>query len=83
MAKDPIAKTNSGTKTVKRAGARPYRSLGTTSDGVVILTPKVAPTHFKAGEIRRIVAKLRREEADRAVDEATVQADFPSSSKKA
>lgn len=73
---DPMAKT------AKRTGPRPYRSLGTTSDGVVILTPKVAPTHFKAGEIRRIVAKLKREEAERAASEAA-QAGCPSSSKKA
>ncbi len=58
-------------KTMKRTGTRPYRSLGTTSDGVVILTPKVAPTHFKAGEIRRIVAKSKREEVDRAEGECT------------
>ncbi|AWB20673.1 hypothetical protein DA075_06855 [Methylobacterium currus] len=70
-------------KIAKRAGPRPYRSLGTTSDGVVILTPKVAPTHFKAGEIRRIIARLKREEADREAREATAQARAPSSPKKA
>ena len=48
------------TKTEKRATAGSYRSMGTTPDGVTILAPKLAPTHFKAGQIRSTIAKLGR-----------------------
>lgn len=44
-------------KTSRRAGS--YRSLGTMPDGVVILTPKLPPTHFEPGEIREILASLK------------------------
>lgn len=48
------------TKIAKRTDVASYRSMGTTPDGVVILAPKLAPTHFKAGEIRTTMARLRR-----------------------
>jgi hypothetical protein len=67
-------------KTEKRTGGS-YRSLGTTADGVVILAPKLAPTHFKPGEIRKTVARLTRDtgrgafapKTDEAEDEAESQ----------
>jgi hypothetical protein len=62
--------------TAKRTRARPYQSLGTTSDGVVILAPKLAPTHFKPGDIRRIVDEMKRDEAGR---EPTAPIDEPPS----
>lgn len=48
----------------KRSGAVAYRTLGTMPDGVVILAPKLAPTHFKVGQIRSTIAKLGRATAD-------------------
>lgn len=67
------------TDSAKHTRARPYRSLGTTSDGVVILAPKLAPTHFKPGDIRKIVAEMKRDEADR---DAVAQVEERSSSPK-
>lgn len=48
----------------KRVGVTAYRTLGTMPDGVVILAPKLAPTHFKVGQIRSTIAKLARATAD-------------------
>lgn len=48
----------------KRAGTAAYRTLGTMPDGVVILAPKLAPTHFKVGQIRSTIAKLVRATTD-------------------
>lgn len=51
----------------KRVGINAYRTLGTMPDGVVILAPKLAPTHFKVGQIRSTIAKLGRATADAKV----------------
>ena len=48
----------------KRVGITAYRTLGTMPDGVVILAPKLAPTHFKVGQIRSTIAKLGRATTD-------------------
>ncbi len=49
---------------VKKVGTTAYRTLGTMPDGVVILAPKLAPTHFKVGQIRSTIAKLVRATSD-------------------
>lgn len=38
-----------------------YKSAGTLSDGVVILTPKTKPTHFTSREIKTTIEKVRRD----------------------
>ena len=47
--------------TLKTTRARPtsaYRPLGTLADGVVVLQPKVKPTHFTNSEIRKTIKKI-------------------------
>ncbi|WP_024319017.1 hypothetical protein [Rhizobium favelukesii] len=46
-------------KSDKTSGA--YKSAGTLSDGVVVLTPKSKPTHFTSREIKTTIEKVRRD----------------------
>ncbi len=48
-------------KRVSSSGS--YRTLGTLSDGVVLLAPKVKATHFTSAEIRETIAKVLRDKA--------------------
>jgi hypothetical protein len=55
-------------QTMQRVSGRPdkassgaYKSAGTLSDGVVILTPKSKPTHFTSREIKTTIEKVRRD----------------------
>jgi hypothetical protein len=50
------------TKTKKSPG---YRYLGTTSDGVKIIRPKMKATHFTPKQIRATILKVLRESAVR------------------
>jgi len=44
-----------------KASSGAYKSAGTLSDGVVILTPKSKPTHFTSREIKTTIEKVRRD----------------------
>jgi hypothetical protein len=57
MAKDALAKNGS------------YRVSGRTRDGVEILTPNTAPSHFTPREIQNVITRLvRSSAADRRSD---------------
>jgi hypothetical protein len=51
MAKDALAKNGS------------YRVSGRTRDGVEILTPNTAPSHFTPREIQNVITRLVRSSA--------------------
>ncbi|WP_208245999.1 hypothetical protein WGT02_31580 (plasmid) [Rhizobium sp. T1470] len=57
MAKQTTQRVSS--KSDKTSGA--YKSAGTLSDGVVVLTPKSKPTHFTSREIKTTIEKVRRD----------------------
>jgi hypothetical protein len=48
---------------------RPYKTVGTLPDGVVILAPKTKPTHFTSRQIRATIRKVLKNRANNDVDE--------------
>jgi hypothetical protein len=56
-----VARKRARKSSPRRVKSRPgYDVVGTTSDGVLILRPKVKPTHFTSKEILETIMKVER-----------------------
>ena len=49
-------------KTDRTTDTSPYKSVGTLSDGVVVLLPKSKPKHFTPSQIKKTIVDIRRDE---------------------
>ena len=48
-------------KTDRTTDTSPYKSVGTLSDGVVVLLPKSKPKHFTPRQIKKTIVDIRRD----------------------